>query len=443
MKTMLIPVLAGAIGIGFVGPYLAGRYWPDAQERSRGLQVRPGSGPARSSEQRVALVIGNGAYGSAPLRNPVNDARAMAEALRACGFDVIKLEDATRPEMRDAIRQFGDRIAAGGAGLFYFAGHGMQVKGRNYLVPVGASLAREEDLEVETVPLDALLARLEAARNRLNILILDACRNNPFGAALSGSLPGFTPMDAPAGTYMAFSTSPGRTAADGNGENSLYTQALLHQLAVPGLKLEEVFKRTRAEVLLASGQRQTPWENSSALGDFYFRPGAGALEPATMTVQVVPAAIPALATGQAAQTPAVTQLPPPPVAVAQVGGLLVTVNTPGAQVYVNGALEGTASLSSALSVPGLPAGEVQVRVEAQGYAPAQGTFGIEQGQWTQARLTLRRRGDDAPGEDFLVSLTSDNVSEAERSPNRADPWRPGPAPFRGPGLPPPQAHGTR
>jgi TPR repeat protein len=170
----------------------------------------------------------------------------------------------------------------------------MQVKGRNYLVPVGADIASEDEAAAEALEVDAVLAKMETARNRLNILVLDACRNNPFGRSFRGSQQGLAQVDAPTGTFVAFATAPGRTAADGGGANGLYTAALLRQLGTPGLRLEDVFKRTRAEVLAASAQQQTPWENSSIVGDFYFLPGgAPSAAPAPMAAAPASPAAPA------------------------------------------------------------------------------------------------------------------------------------------------------
>jgi len=261
MKRLWMSVVFAASALGLMG-----------QEPDRTLRPQQVTGTSAAQEARVALVIGNGGYKDAPLKNPVNDARAVAEALKKSGFNVTRLEDATRAQMREAIRTFGARLAEGGVGLFYFAGHGMQVKGRNYLVPVGADIAVEDEVAGEAVEVDAILAKMETARNRLNILILDACRNNPFGRSFRSSQQGLAQVDAPTGTFVAFATAPGRTAADGSGANGLYTEALLRQFHTPGMKLEEVFKRTRADVLRASGQQQTPWENSSIVGDFYFMP---------------------------------------------------------------------------------------------------------------------------------------------------------------------------
>jgi len=264
MKRLGMTLVVGAWALGLV-----------AQEPGRALRPQQAAGQAAAGEARTALVIGNGAYPSAPLKNPVQDAKAMAEALRKCGFQVTLLENATRSRMVQALRDFGLIIQGGGVGLLYYAGHGMQVKGRNYLVPVDADLASEDEVPYNTLDADAVLAKMESARNRLNILILDACRNNPFARSFRSSSQGLAQMDAPAGSYIAFATSPGRTAADGTGAHGLYTQYLLTQLAIPGLRVEDVFKRVRASVMRDSQQQQVPWESSSITGDFYFNPGSG------------------------------------------------------------------------------------------------------------------------------------------------------------------------
>jgi hypothetical protein len=246
-----------------------------AQDPDRTLRPQQEAVTPAAPEARTALVIGNGAYRSAPLRNPVQDARAIAAVLRQCGFSVTLLEDAPRVRMVGALREFGQAIQGGGVGLFYFAGHGMQVKGKNYLVPVDSDLASEDEVAYNTLDADAVLAKMESARNRLNILILDACRNNPFGRSFRSASQGLAQMDAPAGSYIAFATSPGHTAADGTGSHGLYTQYLLNQMTQPGLRVEDVFKRVRAGVMQASKREQVPWESSSITGDFFFVPVAG------------------------------------------------------------------------------------------------------------------------------------------------------------------------
>lgn len=241
-----------------------------AQEVERGVRVA-----VTQPERRIALVIGNGAYTAAPLKNPVNDARAMAGALERCGFAVAELENATRDQMVKALRQFGSDLQGGGVGLFYFAGHGMQVKGRNYLMPVGGDFSGEEEVAYGALDADAVLAKLEAAGNRLNLMILDACRNNPFATGSRSTSAGLAQMDAPAGSYIAFATAPGRTAADGSGSNGLYTRHLLANLEAPGLKVEDIFKRVRNGVMADTQNVQVPWESSSLRSDFYFVSGSG------------------------------------------------------------------------------------------------------------------------------------------------------------------------
>ncbi|MGA2081803.1 MAG: caspase family protein [Holophaga sp.] len=246
---------------------------PAPAQGGRAIMVKPVA-PVPGSERRVALVIGNGAYKDAPLKNPVNDARTMAKALAECGFEVTRLENARRQDMRQALRDFAARIEQGGTGLFYFAGHGMAVKGRNYLIPVDADVQSEDEVEDQALAADAVLAKMEAARNRVNVVILDACRNNPFARSFRSAARGLAQMDAPAGSIIAYATAPGSVAADGGGGNGLYTKHLLQALQEPGLKVEEVFKRVRVAVKAASSDQQVPWDSSSLTGDFYFRPPA-------------------------------------------------------------------------------------------------------------------------------------------------------------------------
>ncbi|MBP1628139.1 MAG: hypothetical protein H6Q00_2614 [Holophagaceae bacterium] len=232
-------------------------------------------------EKRIALVIGNGAYQDAPLRNPVNDARAMARALQACGFQVDLVLNADRKHMFQAVRDFGTRIQGGGVGLFYYAGHGMAVKGANYLIPVGTDIAAEDEVEIQALSVQTVLNKMESARNRLNLLVLDACRNNPFARSFRSGTRGLTQMDAPAGSFIAYATAPGSTAADGSGENGLYTQHLLRAMHQPGLSVEQVFKKVRVGVKQDSRDQQVPWDSSSLTGDFYFLPGNAQPESTT------------------------------------------------------------------------------------------------------------------------------------------------------------------
>ena len=227
--------------------------------------------PASNTGRKVALVIGNSAYQDGPLLNPANDARAMSEALRETGFDVLEYTDVeTLADMKRDIREFGHKIENGGVGLFYYAGHGIQVNGKNFLIPTKAEIYAEEEVEYEAVDVGFVLAQMEIARNRMNIIILDACRNNPFARSWRSAGSGLAFINAPAGTLIAYSTAPGSVASDGTGANGLYTEELLKQIHNPGLRIEDVFKNVRSEVLKKSNNIQTPWESSSLVGDFYF-----------------------------------------------------------------------------------------------------------------------------------------------------------------------------
>lgn len=233
---------------------------------------------ATHADKRIALVIGNSAYPGAALRNPVNDARDMASALRRLGFEVISKTDVTQKEMNRAIAQFGEKLRADTVALFYYAGHGMQVKGKNYLIPIDAQIGSEASARAETVDVDTVMDQLAASP--MNIVILDACRNNPFERRFRSAGGGLAQMDAPKGSLIAYATAPGKVAADGEGRNGLYTQELLRHIQTPGLPLEAVFKRVRNGVMQGSGEAQTPWEASSLTGDFYFRPAEGGTPPA-------------------------------------------------------------------------------------------------------------------------------------------------------------------
>ncbi len=223
-----------------------------------------------SQESRIALVIGNGAYKSSPLANPLNDANNVADALRKLGFSVELEINADQRVMEDSIRAFGKKLRSGGIGLFYFAGHGMQVQGRNYLIPIDANIETESEIKYEAVSAGRVLGQMEDAKNGMNIIILDACRDNPYARSFRSSEKGLAKMDAPTGSILAFSTAPGSIAADGVGRNGLYTSKLLKHMMTPGLTIERVLKNVRIEVMKDSGARQVPWESSSLTGDFYF-----------------------------------------------------------------------------------------------------------------------------------------------------------------------------
>lgn len=220
--------------------------------------------------RRVALVIGNAAYaGNGALSNPVNDATDMAARLKQLGFEVTLYTDAEHKAMRRALTDFGRQVKKGTVALFFFAGHGMQVRGRNYLLPVDARIQIENDVSTEAIDADFVLDKLNDAS--LSMVILDACRNNPFERRFrSGSGAGLAHMAAPTGALIAYSTAPGKVAADGEGRNGLYTGELLKAMSLPGLQVEDIFKRVRANVIKLSDASQTPWEASSLTGNFYF-----------------------------------------------------------------------------------------------------------------------------------------------------------------------------
>lgn len=239
---------------------------------------------------RVALVIGNSTYPTAPLLNPANDARAMGETLRGLGFSVIELRDGSKAQMSEAVAQLRDRLKGkAGVGLLYYAGHGVQVDLRNYMVPVDARLQTVADVQAQSVDVGQVIEAFKAAGNRMNIVVLDACRDNPFGGATTGK--GLAPLDAPSGTFLAYATAPGNVAEDGDAQsgNGLYTQYLLAELKKPMARIEDVFKRVRYAVRKASQGRQIPWESTSLEDDFQFNDGR-VVAVAKPTAQVLLAA---------------------------------------------------------------------------------------------------------------------------------------------------------
>ncbi len=228
---------------------------------------------AQAAETRIALVMGNSDYASGRLPNPANDAKLVGDALTSLGFDVIARRNADQVTMKRAIQEFGSRLEKAGpsaVGLFYYAGHGIQLSGRNYLIPTTARIEREGDVEIEAVSADWVIEQMRYARNRLNIVILDACRNNPFTRSMRSVDHGLATMDAPAGILIAYSTAPGAVAADGNGRNSPYTEALTQAIREMHEPVEQVFKHVRVGVMNVTSGKQVPWESSSLTGDFYF-----------------------------------------------------------------------------------------------------------------------------------------------------------------------------
>lgn len=246
---------------------LLGVFAPFAQTQQRGMT--PIEAP--ESNARTALVIGNGAYGDASLKNAVEDSRTMVQTLRSVGFTVNSYENVDRRKMIDAVLEFGGKIQKdGGAGLFYYAGHGIQVDGRNFLIPIGANIDKKQDIEYEAVDVGRILGEMDAAHNSVNIVILDACRDNPFARNWRSTTEGrgLAFMNAPSGTFMCYATAPGEVASD----ELSYTQELVKNIATPGLTIEQVVKRAGAAIQQQSNGRQIPWFSSNITGDFYFVP---------------------------------------------------------------------------------------------------------------------------------------------------------------------------
>ena len=230
----------------------------------------------QTSEKRIALVIGNGAYTKAqPLPNPTNDALDMTATLQKLGFEVISGTNLDKREMETLIRQFGTKLAGGGVGLFYYAGHGIQMAGENYLIPIDADIPEENEISYAAVSISLVLSKMAAARNNLNIVVLDACRNNPFARSWrtyrdAGNNQGLAKISPPTGTLVLYATEPGKVASDGSGRNGLFTESLLRQITVPGVEYEQMVKAVATDVWQRSNQRQLPWKEGISLKDFYF-----------------------------------------------------------------------------------------------------------------------------------------------------------------------------
>ena len=241
--------------------------------------------------KRVALVMGNGAYAHAPvLANPASDARAMAAALERLGFDVELGVDLDLAGMRRAVLAFARKLQGADMALFFYAGHGLQVNGQNYLLPVDATIGSEADLDFSAMPARLVLDQMDRWP-AVKIVILDACRDNPFETALSRSMGstrsakalsrGLAPIETAGGTLLAYATDPGDVASDGAGGNSPFTQALLKHVETPGLEINTMLARVRADVFDATGHQQRPWTETSLIGEFYLAPAAPEAPPVT------------------------------------------------------------------------------------------------------------------------------------------------------------------
>ena len=315
---------------------------------------------ATVDEKRVALIIGNAGYKSMPLKNTINDARAMENALRECDFQIISELDASRTRMRQAIRLFGEKIKRGGVGLFYYAGHALQVKGENYLVPIDARVFNEDEVMDECLRASSVVRKMESAGNRLNILILDSCRNNPFRSFRS-TAQGLAEMKAPAGTLIQYATEAGSVARDQdeNRNNGLYTSKLLNRISTPGLEVQKMFRLVRGDVYKASNEEQLPWESGALIGgDFYFKP--------------------LYADGST------TIIKPQPQLNLQTGALRIKTSPDSADVYVNNEYKG----QSPKEITGLNPGEIKIRVQKNGYKTVYQNTHITAGEFNIMKIIL-------------------------------------------------------
>ncbi|MBF0356649.1 MAG: caspase family protein [Alphaproteobacteria bacterium] len=263
--------------------------WGTAFAGSKDITTSP------SGEKRIALVVGNATYQHAtPLRNPINDAKLMANTLKSVGFQIVggkPLIDADKQAFERAIRDFGQALRGGSVGLFYYSGHGVQVKGANYLIPVSANINGEADVKYELVDASFVIDEMANAGNRLNVVILDACRNNPFGGrGLRNTGSGLAQVTAPKGTVISYATQPGNTASDGSGKNSPYTEALATAVSTPGLGVFDTFNAVGLKVANATSGQQQPWLATSPIeGQFYFSGSQAsnqAHSPAVLPAQV-------------------------------------------------------------------------------------------------------------------------------------------------------------
>lgn len=243
-----------------------------AQNQNRNLVV--GMTNTSQSVQKLALVIGNADYKSAPLKNPINDSRAMSAKLKELGFEVIEYENMQQKTMGKVLREFRARLQPGAVALFFYAGHGLQVKGVNYLPAVDAEIDSEDDIPHQSLDVNKIFDVMADARTRLNLVFLDACRNNPYVRSTRSTDGGLAKVPVPSGTLISFATRPGSVAQDGDGTNGLYTKNLIAAMDVPNLPVEQMIKRVVTGVKQHSRGAQEPWIEGSIEGDFYFRGGA-------------------------------------------------------------------------------------------------------------------------------------------------------------------------
>ncbi len=345
---------------------------PSSTADDRGL-IRPNGKTSASTGDRVALVIGNAAYKNAtPLSNTLNDAAVMADALKSLGFELVGGKAQTNLDkagLDNAIRKFGEAMRGKRVAFLYYSGHGVQVDGRNYLIPTSANVVSKTDVKYELVNVDNVLDDMNASGTKVNIIVLDACRNNPFGdKGLRGAGSGLAVMDAPSGTMVAYATGPGKTAADGVGKNSPYTESLAHIITEPGLDIEDVFREVGRDVQAKTGGVQVPWKMDSLTEKFSFK----------VTVEIE-------GSFQTAGGPGPDSVPTKP-ETARTGSINVKSTPAGATLYVNGVQKGLAPMT----INGLSPGSVALRVVLDGYESVEDTVKIQAGKEETMNYTLAR-----------------------------------------------------
>lgn len=246
-------------------------------QQNRSVDIRQSSQEDAKVQKRLALVIGNSSYQhTETLRNPANDASDVARTLRELGFEVLSGINQTKREMEALMRQFGDKLVhSDGVGLFYYAGHGLQVNGENYLVPIDANIPEEDEVAYASVSVNFLLGKMISANNDFNMVILDACRNNPFARSWRKSRDikedkGLASMPSPTGTMILYAAQPGSVASDGEGRNGLFTEVLLKYIKQPNLEYEQLTRMVSLDVFNRSNQTQLPYKEGTQLHDFYF-----------------------------------------------------------------------------------------------------------------------------------------------------------------------------
>ena len=231
-----------------------------------------------SDQTRTALIIGNSDYRTAPLNNPVNDARDMADALRQLKFKVIEKINANKKDIILSIDEFYNQLRRSDVGIFYYAGHGMQIQGTNYLIPVDAHVTSEADIQFEAIDAGRVLGKMNDAGNKMNIVILDACRDNPFKRSFRTERQGLAQMDAPKGTIIAYATAPGSVAAEGTGRNGIYTKHLLKSMSKPELSVMDVFREAGLGVMQETQDKQIPWVSTTPIQRYYLAGGSAVIQ---------------------------------------------------------------------------------------------------------------------------------------------------------------------